>query len=124
MFECSGQEVPRQLHASLFEAFGGWSALRPTDLPEDATRQFMSQNPRWVASFINACEKRAQDDPPDAVVFGDPVESSEEFVDCFDDEMDVIMDALDSVLGIDGFCVVYPTSPWFPLCVVRFCRAQ
>ncbi len=108
VFECSGQEVPRQIHAPLFEAFGGWSALRPTDLPGDAMRQFMSQNPRWVASFINACEKRAQDDPPDAVVFGDPVESSEEFVDCFDEEMDVILDALDSALEIDGFMSFTP----------------
>ncbi len=31
-------------------------------------------------------------------MFGDAVASLEEFVDCFDDKMDVIMDALDSVL--------------------------
>jgi hypothetical protein len=73
VFECGGQEVPRQLHAELFEAFGGWSHISTADLPTDAMRQFMAQDTRWVASFINACEQRAQDDPPDEVVFGDPV---------------------------------------------------
>ena len=103
VFECSGQEVPRQLHAPLFEAFGGWSALGPHDLPEDAMRHFMSQNPRWVASFINACERRALADPPDEVVFGDPVESSDEFVECLEDNYDEVFALLDSALECDGF---------------------
>jgi hypothetical protein len=31
VFEC-GQEVPRQLHAELFEAFEGWSHISTADL--------------------------------------------------------------------------------------------
>ncbi len=54
------------------------------------------------------------------------LESPEEFVDCFDDKMDVIMDALGSVLEIEWIYVVYPgaMSLWLPLWVARFCRAQ
>lgn len=68
VFECSGQEVPRQLHARLFDEFGGWAGLVPGELRADAMQQFMSQHPRWVASFINACERRAMEQPPDDVV--------------------------------------------------------
>jgi hypothetical protein len=44
VFECGGQEVPRQLHAELFEAFGGWSNISTAALPTDAMRQFMAQD--------------------------------------------------------------------------------
>jgi hypothetical protein len=50
VFECGGQEVPRQLHAELFEAFGGWSDPSPADLPTDAMRRFMAEDQRWVAT--------------------------------------------------------------------------
>jgi hypothetical protein len=66
------------------------------------------KEPRWVASFIHACEQRARDDPPDAVVFGDPagdpVEGSDEFHDCSEGGDDVdIFDLLDRVLASEGF---------------------
>jgi hypothetical protein len=67
VFEGGGQEVPRQLHAELFKAFGGCSNLSPADLPTNAMQQFMAQILRWVASFIKACEQRAQEDPPNEV---------------------------------------------------------
>jgi hypothetical protein len=109
VFECGGQEVPRQLHAELFEAFGGWSNISPADLPAEAMRQFMAQDPRWVASFINACEQRAQDDPPDDVVFGDAVESSDEFVDCNEGGDDVeVFELFDRILASEGFVPVTP----------------
>ena len=101
--ECGGQQVPRQMHNELFEAFGGWSHISPADLPTDATRTFTAQEPRWVVSLIHACEQRAQDDPPDAVVFGDHVESSDEFHDCIEggDDVDVFA-PLDRVLASEG----------------------
>ena len=48
----------RQIHADLFEKFGGWSDLDPWSLHADAMRQFIGQNPHRVASFINACDVR------------------------------------------------------------------
>jgi hypothetical protein len=33
VFECPAQEVPRRMHATLFERFGGWSELSPVDRP-------------------------------------------------------------------------------------------
>lgn len=71
------------------------------DLPEDAMRTFMSQNPRWVGSFINACESLALDDPPDEVVFVDRV-NSDEFMDCCD-EFEEMFTFLDSALEGTGF---------------------
>ena len=57
---------------------GGWSHISTAAPPTDAMGQFTAQNPRRVASFINACEQRAQYDPPDEVVFGDPQEQAVE----------------------------------------------
>jgi hypothetical protein len=75
---------------------------------------FMAQEPRWVASFIHACEQRAQDDPPDAVVFGDPVEGSYEISDCSEGGDDVdVFEHLDRVLASEVF-PRYPVSLWFP----------
>jgi len=42
----------------------------PASMPTDAMRQFMGQNARQVASFINACAMRASEQPPDDVLFG------------------------------------------------------
>jgi hypothetical protein len=87
--------------------------ISTADLPTDAMRQFMAQDTRWVASFINACEQRAQDDPPDEVVFGDPVdtdhESADEFVDCSEGGADDdVFELLDRILASDGFVSVTP----------------
>jgi hypothetical protein len=51
---------------------------------------------------------RAQESPPDEVVFGDPYESSEDsFVDC-DDELTELFTYLDSSLEVDGFVAFTP----------------
>jgi hypothetical protein len=71
-------------------------------------RQFTAQDARAVASFINACEWRAQESPPDEVVFGDPCETSEDsFVDC-DDELTELFTYFDSSLEVDGFVAFTP----------------
>jgi len=71
VFECEGQQVPRQQHAPLFQAFGGWASPAPDSLPSDSLREFMAQCPRRVAAFLYACEQRASQLPPDEVLFGD-----------------------------------------------------
>ena len=123
VFECPGQEVPRYMHASLFESFGGWDDISPAALPTHAMRQFMGQNARLVASFIHACALRASEHPPDNVVFGDAVEagadavaddamreqsSADEFFDCEDQLWEALDFSLDSLLEVDGF---FPGPP-------------
>jgi hypothetical protein len=90
VFECPAQDVPRSLHATLFERFGGWADLAPSSLPADALCQFMGQSVASVASFIHACEVRASETPTDDVMFGDPldiVDSDDQFFDCDDDAL-------------------------------------
>jgi hypothetical protein len=58
-------------------------------------------------------QQRAQDDPPDEVVFGDPVdtdhESADEFVDCSEGGVDDdVFELLDHILASDGFVSVTP----------------
>ena len=87
VFECEGQQVPRQQHAPLFQAFGGWASPAPDSLPSDSLREFMAQCPRRVAAFLYACEQRASQLPPDEVLFGDPISdplSEAEFLDCLE----------------------------------------
>lgn len=118
VFECPEQEVPRRMHAALFERFGGWADLSPTSLPADAMHQFMGQNARQVASFINACAMRASEQPPDDVLFGDALDvvdedeapegsSADDYFEC--EQMWEVFDfALDSLLEVDGF---FPGPP-------------
>jgi hypothetical protein len=64
-----------------------------------------------VASFIHACKQRAHDDPPDAVLFDDPVgdpvgdtvEGSDEFYDCSEGDDVDIFQLRDRVLASEGF---------------------
>jgi hypothetical protein len=96
VFECPAQEVPRSLHAALFERFGGWADLTPTSLPADAMRTFMGQNAGMVASFLHACEVRASASPTDDVMFGDPraeVDTDDQFFDCDEENvLDLVYD--------------------------------
>ena len=118
VFECAEQEVPRRMHAALFESFGGWADLSPGSLSTDAMRQFMGQNARLVASFIHACAMRASEQPPDDVMFGDAIEAVAEADEVdeaeahdessADDFQDVLDFALDSLLEVDGFFPVPP----------------
>jgi hypothetical protein len=112
VFECAAQAVPRQMHAPLFAQFGGWEAASSdrSDLGADALRHFVAQDARLVASFVHACELRASAEPPDEVVFGDPLsETTDEFLECADDDVsDVISFALDAVLDVPGF---FPCPP-------------
>jgi hypothetical protein len=65
----------------------------------------------------------AQDDPPDAVVFLDPVEGSDEFLDC----------SVVATLMISNFLIAFwrvkvlfqvPHEPLAPVWVARLCRAK
>ena len=67
VFECSAQAVPRQMHAGLFADFGGWASTHMPTLGADCMRQFMNQDAKLVASFMHACELRAQEQPPDGI---------------------------------------------------------
>lgn len=90
----------------------------PASMPTDAMRQFMGQNARQVASFINACAMRASEQPPDDVLFGDALDvvdedeapegsSADDYFEC--EQMWEVFDfALDSLLEVDGF---FPGPP-------------
>ena len=109
VFECSAQAVPRQMHADLFADFGGWASPHMPTLGADCMRQFMNQDAKLVASFVHACELRAQEQPPDGVLFGDALsDTTDEFVDCEEDLSDVVFHAFDVVLEVPGF---FPGPP-------------
>jgi hypothetical protein len=108
VFECSAHAVPRQMHADLFADFGGWASPHMPTLGADCMRQFMNQDAKLVASFVHACERRAQEQPPDGVLFGDALsDTTDEFVDC-EDLSDVVFHAFDAVLEVPGF---FPGPP-------------
>jgi hypothetical protein len=111
VFECPEQMVPRQNHQELFAQFGGWAEPTPALAGANAMHRFMGQNAAVVASFVRACELRALAQPPDDVMFGDPLSeevSDDNFVDCFDDMTDVLYHALDSILEVPG---IFPGPP-------------
>ncbi len=105
VFECDAQTVPRQMHSALFAGFGGWASPDPHAHGADSMRNFMQQDARLVASFVHACTLRASEQPPDGVLFGDPLTDAtdDEFVECEDDMSDVFLHAFDSVLEMPGF---------------------
>jgi hypothetical protein len=62
-----------------------------------------------VASFVHACELRAQEQPPDGVLFGDALsDTTDAFVDFEEDLSDVVFHAFDAVLEVPGF---FPGPP-------------
>jgi hypothetical protein len=72
-------------------------------------RQFMNQDAKLVASFVHACELRALEQPPDGVLFGDPLSvTTNESVDCEEDLSDVVFHAFDAALEVPGF---FPGPP-------------
>ena len=72
----------------------------------------MRQDARLVASFMHACQLRASAEPPDEVVFGDPVSEATDdlFFECdpASDVSDVFLHALDNALDVPGF---FPCPP-------------
>jgi hypothetical protein len=79
------------MHADLFADFGGY------------------QDAKLVASFVHACELRAQEQPPDGIFFGDAVSATtDEIVDCEEVLSDVVSHAFDAVLKVPTF---FPGPP-------------
>ena len=100
IMECQCYLAVRELHAPLFEAFGGWQHLFTGPANHASLRQFMRQPARRVGAFLFDCARRRWSEPPDELVFADcedadasdstseqPVEAhSDEYVDAWSEE--------------------------------------
>jgi hypothetical protein len=81
-------------------AFGAQRFLESLNILQGATCQSF-------ATFVFTQHAETQEMPPE-VVCGDPAESCEEFVDCFDTEVEAVLDALNYALKRDGFMSITP----------------